>query len=179
MIAKIEEIREMEGDEVGGSVIGFHLYGDVDHDDIELFMADEDLNEWFPTGVDGGWEITETYVRKVPLRDGGGYRFVYATGPGPGASKVVRLEPNHSWGFWCMNHIYEPASTSIPIEQVSNPIWPMVLARITPPERRRAHARGPQDGAAYAYLCRPCATSFHTRMAAARAAAIKELELSA
>lgn len=163
-VIDLDPIYETDGDELGG-LLGWLLYGDVDLDDIELFMASEDVADHFPDGVAGGWEIFETYVRKVPRVFG--YEYVYTSGPGRGARKATRIEQNHSWGYWCINHIWEPASIGIPVEQVADPLWPMVLARITAPERRREHARTPEDGPAYVYLCRTCATGFHERRALA------------
>jgi hypothetical protein len=168
-VTGVDEIREADGDELGG-IMGWLLYGDVTHDDVELFMAEEPA-EWFPEGVDGGWEVEEVYVRKVPREYG--WAYVYG-GPGRGARKATKIERHYSWGQWCMNHIYEPASTGIPVEQVLDPIWPMVLAHITSPERRLPH-RGKQDGDALVYLCRPCATKFRERQDAARREALANL----
>lgn len=100
----------------------------------------------------------------------GGYRYVYTAGPGRGAAKVTRVQQWFQWDHWCVNHIYEPATAGIPVEQVLDAPMPKVLVRITPPDRRRSHARGPQDGHATVYLCEECRHSFFERRDAAIAA---------
>lgn len=154
-IEAIDDIYECDGDGVGGSRMGWLLYGaEVTPEDVETFInTDEDVldatHHEFGNHV-GDFEAIECYVRKVPTRDGG-WRYAYTGTPGRGARKCVRVEFHSSWGHWCVNHIYEPASTGIPVEQVEDTPWPMV-------------SRG------YVHLCRPCATSFRERMDAARAA---------
>jgi hypothetical protein len=163
----------LDGD--SGSPMGFLLYGDVDALDVELFMGDGEVEEWFADGAD--FDVTECYVRKVPCRNEDsavGMTYVYANKPGRGARKCWRIEQNTSWGKWCMNHIYEPAQTGIPVDRVLDPIWPLVLAHIVPAERRSAHARGPQDSEPYVYLCRDCARKFEERERVARAERMAE-----
>lgn len=152
MITGWDEIYEDDGCGGVSSLQGWLLYGDVDDRDIELFLGDYDVEDAFPDG--GDWDIfPDTYVRKVPRENG--HAYVYANGPGRGARKCVRLERHSSWNRWCVNHIYEPASTGVPVSQVSDPPWPLVL-----------------DG--YVYLCRPCSASFHERRDAAIKAALTE-----
>lgn len=153
-VVQVDPIYESDGD-IGG-LMGWLLYpergSEVTFDDVEAFMAEVD--EDFPDGVDGGWEVEDVHVRKVPREWG----FVYAySGPGPGARKATKIEQVHSWGHWCVNHIYEPASTGIPVENVLDPPWPMVVG---------------SGSQAYVYLCRPCSDSFHERQRAATAAAL-------
>lgn len=139
--------------------------------DLDLFMGDPDLMDEFPDGAD--WDVTFTWVRKVPRE--WGYNYVYANGPGPGARACVRVELAFVTNHWCVNHPFEPGNTGIPVEQVLNPPWPKVLAHIVAPERRRPESRWPQDGDAYVYLCRDCCASFSARRAAARAEALADL----
>lgn len=165
MISGCEEIHDLDG----GNITGFLLYGDVDHDDIEAFMGSAELADaFYDGGPVGGFEVTECWVRKVPIRGGeneGWSRYVYTDTPGPGARKCVRIEEHTSWGRWCMNHIYEPATTGISVERITDPIWPIVLTHIISPEARaaRAHWRGPMDGLPMVYLCADCARSFRER----------------
>lgn len=157
MITGIDEIHEDDGDGGFYGLMGWLLYGDVDALDIEHFMGSEDMDEHSPDG--GSWDVEEMYVRKVPNQNGG-WRYAFTGGPGRGARKCVRVERHTFWGHWCVNHIYEPASTGVPVAQVSDPVWPMVL-----------------NG--YVYLCRPCSTSFHERRDAAIKAHLAELRESA
>lgn len=161
MITDYEDVYELDSDGETGPHMGWVLYGDVDPFELDLFLGEWEVEEQSPDG--GDWDAVECYVRKVPIRATGGWRYVYANNPGPGARKCLLIERNWFWGHWCMNHIYEPASSGFPVDQVKNPIWPMVNVRISPPEHRRPHARGPLDGEAMVYLCRPCATKFTER----------------
>lgn len=177
MIEGIEDVYEWDGDGPG-SHMGWLLYGDVDCDDVDLFLAD--AAEQHPDG--GDWNvIMDTYVRKVPRPDG--FIFAYTNTPGRGARKCVRIERHWFWGYWCTNHPYEPASTGFPVSQVADPPWPKVLTRIVPAERRRERKswRGevlPQDGEPTVYLCRPCSTSFTERRADAVRAIMAERKAS-
>ncbi len=129
MITGIDPIHELESDGECGPLMGWLLYGDVDHDDIELFMADYDVEDVFPEGHDGGFEVTEEYVRKVPIRHTGGYRYVYS-GPGRGARKCVRVETANVARHWCWKHPYEPARTGFPSSQFIDPPWPIMPDRL-------------------------------------------------
>lgn len=171
-------------DDPDGSLMGYLLYPagpgeDITCEDVEFFLAGEHTEmhgeydyEGHPTAPEGGWEITECYVRKVPGPDGYGGTWMtyhYQDHPGRGARRCVRVEKHSFWGHWCHNHIDEPATTGIPVEQFTpeSLIWPFVQVRITPPEQRRP-ARGgrgayPQDGEAMVYLCGACASSHHAR----------------
>lgn len=153
---KFDEIHELDDN----GLMGFLLYGEPTIEDVELWLATEgqDYDGYgiFETAETNGWDIVPTYVRKVPHHDGYGYgtmKYVYQNGPGPGASRCVRVEPFTAWDRWCANHIYERASVGIPVEQVKDPVWPRV-----------------RDG--YAHLCSACARSFHARMEVARAEAL-------
>ena len=163
-----------------GHPMGFLLYGNVTPDDVDLFLADEKCIEAFPDGAD--FNVTETYVRKVPATDENGYpctRYAYSDQPGPGAQKALRVEEHQTWGFWCVNHIYEPAASGVTVESVLDPPWPKVLTHITPPERRRTHATRPQDGYPTVYLCWDCSRSFLQRQDAARAAELAKTRAEA
>lgn len=177
MIDSVESIYELDGDDVGGYQMGWLLYGDVTPEDLDLFLNEGEGFEEAESMGTSDFDAEETWVRKVPLR-GGGMRFVYATSPGPGARKCLRVEPARAPIGWCVNHVYEPATTGIPVGQVLDPPWPKVLAYITPPERRREHARHPQDGEAYVHLCWDCARKFHARRDEARARALSEMRAS-
>ncbi len=171
MITGSDVILELDG----GGPMGFLLYGDdIDLDEIEVFLSTEVEEWWYDEGPEDGFDVlAECYVRKVPITSGedeGSMRYVYANTPGPGARKCTRVEAYSSWGYWCMNHIFEPASTGIPVERVADPIWPMVLARITSAEERARHPdwTRPRDGNATVYLCSDCARAFHAREDRAR-----------
>lgn len=168
MIEGVEEIRDLDGMDL----MGFLLYGDVDLLDVELFMADEEFTDAFLDRTpEYGFEITECWVRKVPITSGeneGCMRYVYADAPGPGARKAVRIEEASFWGHWCMFHIYEPASTGYPLARVPDVIWPMVHVRISDPNARWRRAQGPHDGEATVYLCRACSNELSAREERAR-----------
>jgi hypothetical protein len=164
-------------DDPDGSLTGYLLYGDdISVEDVEVFLATEHaethgyIYDGDQSGSEGGWEITECWVRKVPGRDGYGGTWLtyhYQDHPGRGARRCLRVEEHHFWGHWCHNHIYEPATSGIPVEQFTpdSLIWPFVHARINPPERRRPHDR---DGEPMVYLCGPCARSHRARMERAK-----------
>lgn len=159
MIADYDLIYEEDG-----PLLGFLLYpekgGSIDPTEVDDFLnGAEAADELYDTG--GAFEVVETHVRKVPT-DNGWTRYVYS-GPGRGARRCLRVEKWSQWSQWCMNHIYEPAQTGIPVGRVLDPIWPMVIAHIVAPERRRTHARGPQDQEGVVYLCRECARNFRER----------------
>lgn len=156
MITRIEEIHEGDGDDGFCGLMGWHLYGNIDALDVEMFMGDEDVMDQFPDGE--CWEVTEQYVRKVPTRDGG-YLYAYS-GPGPGASKVARVQKWWQWEHFCVNHVYEPANVGVPVEQVAKPPWPMVVRGMV-------------------YLCPECSASFRTRRDAAIKARLAETRASA
>lgn len=157
-IEGIDDIYEC--DEYGeiGDRMGWLLYGSVTPEDVEQFI-NEDWDVLDATHPEygnhaGNFDAIECYVRKVPTQDGGGWRYAYTGSPGPGARKCVRVEFYSSWGRWCVNHPYEPASTGVPVTQVSDPPWPQVLDN-------------------HVYLCAPCSRSFRERYDAAMRAALR------
>lgn len=163
---KVEEIRATDG----GEFMGWVLYGDVDDLDVDLLIAEEGAE--YDVYAPDGFDVIPCYVRKVPINEPdhemhGGFRFVYTDKPGRGASKCTRVEVAHLWPHWCHNHIWERASAGIPVERVSNPIYPFVSVRIASPEERARAPRyrqdSPMDGEAYVYLCRACHRSYSAR----------------
>lgn len=170
-------------DDPDGSLMGYLLYGeDIDLFDVEWFLATEHHemrsardHEGRPTAPQGGWEVTECWVRKVPGSDGYGGTWMtyhYQDQPGRGARKCVRVERHHSWGHWCHNHIYEPATTGFPVERVTQDpdlaqalIWPFIQTRIVAPTDR---SRGRRDGEPAVYFCAECASIVNRDITGAR-----------
>lgn len=159
-----------------GALTGFLLYGDdIDVFEVETFLAN-DVEDYYgePIEPEGGWEVTDCYVRKVPGTDDDGEpctMFHFQNHPASGAKKCVRVEAHSFWGHWCANHIYEPAVSGQPIETFTRDsiIWPFVHVRITPEKYRSARAYGgAQDGPAYLYFCAPCARDIRERLETAR-----------
>lgn len=176
MIADVDPIIDLDG----GGAMGWLLYGTpeapVDDLDLEVFLGTDDVTDAFPHGTDLGFEATWTYVRKVPTQDEYGYpmtRYVYADSPGPGARRCLRVEKVEFWGHWCHNHIWEPATVGIGLDQVvlESVIWPFVHVRISAPSKNEWADRrwpGPRDGDATIYLCGECRCAYNARLRAAR-----------
>ena len=116
-----EPIHELDYDGEIGNNMGYHLFGHVDHDTVEAFMAfieqEYGYPEWSPVG---GWDVEHTYVRKVPIRDGGGSRYVYTGTPARGAYAVTKIERYSFWMHWCHNHPLDGATTGILEANVSD-----------------------------------------------------------
>lgn len=160
-ITKVDEIHELDG----GGLMGWHLHGEPDIAEVELFLADMayeygDDEGIFEDAAENDWDVVPTYVRQVPYRDECGHwgqmKYVYQSTPGPGASRIVRVEPFSQWNRWCANHIYERARAGHPVENVKDAPWPKVI-----------------DG--YVHLCAVCSASFHARTDLARAHALIEM----
>lgn len=175
-IPPFNEVREVDGDGEVGGLIGFHLTGHGHHPDVvDWFLNTEaadylDYDDESPTE----WEITETWVRTVPLGRTGAYQYVYS-GPGRGARAITVIE--HPWGlrYWCINHPDERAMTGIPAsrvidgEQVVADRLAALAADIDPrPDVQASYGYGDSG---YIYMCRDCSVAFSERERVARIAA--------
>ena len=79
-----------------GEIVAYNLLGHgIDLDDIELFLLDRYSDDEIE---EGGWEIREDWLRKVPTPNGD-LMHVYGK-PGRGARAVTVLErhPMPPWG---------------------------------------------------------------------------------
>ncbi|RHA38701.1 hypothetical protein [Cellulomonas rhizosphaerae] len=156
-----------------GRTSGFHLFGHGHTiDDVELFLHSQVEGEYDYDWEAGlrEWEVTETWVRKVPC--GYGMRYVYASGPGRGATAVTALSEPWGWDRWCTHHLDERACVGIPagrfidgetyvarrLEQIATEIDP----------RRDVDDRN----GGTVYYCRPCSNAYSERERAARALAM-------
>lgn len=163
---------EMDDDDITGTVLAFNLHGHGHHPDvIDLFL--DAMRYDYEQDVDGGvWEVREDWLRKVPC--GGGSRHTYGK-PGLGARAVTVIERPTQWGYWCINHPYEPASTGIPATQIIDGEG-IVTQRLTElaseidPRRDVDRRKGMVD---YIYMCRDCSSAFNERLNVARREALE------
>ena len=147
-----EVVYECDGDELGWPM-ALHLRGhglDIDRveDNLDRLVDEESIS------ASEGWDLEETYVRKVPAPFG--FRYVYTGGPGRGAYAVTVATPASVPRHWCWRHPFEPGTTGYPIANIADPPMPCV----TP------------DG--YLYMCWDCARDFGKRLAEARRLAAQE-----
>lgn len=146
MILDYEEVYECDGDELGWPM-SLHFFGhglDLDLVQHSLDVASDEV------GMDAGegWDLEETFVRKVPASFG--WRFAYTGGPGRGATAVTLARLASTPAHWCWKHPFEPWSTGFPIAQMIDPPMPCVSV----------------DG--YLYMCRDCARDHRERLEQAR-----------
>lgn len=145
-----EVVREDDGYDLGYPM-ALHLFGhDLDLDTVENTLDQASDEE----GLDApeGWDLEETYVRKVPAPYG--WRFAYTGSPGRGATVVTVATPAGVPAHWCWKHPFEPWASGQHISNMIDPPMPMVSP----------------DG--YLYMCRDCARDFSARLAEARRAAL-------
>lgn len=146
-----EVVYEDDGDDLGWPM-ALHLFGHgLDLDTVENTLDQASDEEAFDAPE--GWDLEETYVRKVPASYG--WRFVYTGSPGRGATAVTLATPARVPAHWCWRHPFEPWQSGHPISQMVDPPMPMV-----------------QDG--YLYMCRDCSRDFKERLAEARRSAVLE-----
>lgn len=163
---------EIDGDDVTGDVCAFYIAGHAHGpDDVELFLdwwADDD------EAFSGCWEVTETWLRRVPFR--GGSRYVTG-GPGRGATPVTMLAQPSAWGYWCINHPYEPAVCGHPASSVvgGEEIVALRSRAVAQDLDPRPDVSHPGSVHSLIYMCRECSTSFSERLAQARAQAVRDL----
>lgn len=147
-----EVVLEDDGDELGYPM-ALHLFGHgLDLDTIQDTLdqaADEESID-----APEGWDLEETYVRKVPASYG--WRFAYTGAPGRGATAVTVATPARVPAHWCWKHPFEPWQSGFPIEQMIDPPMPMV------------------EPGGYLYMCRDCARDFSQRLTEARAALMRD-----
>ena len=141
-----------------GDILAYNLRGHgLNVDDVERFLYERYLDDEIDRD---GWEIRESWLRKVPARDGDGMMHVYSNRPGPGARAVTVLEQPRGWPFWCINHPMEPATTGRPVSQVldGEELVARRLAELAEDvDPRRDVAEG------YVYMCRECSEDFSER----------------
>lgn len=170
MITDFEISYEYDGEDYGG-ILAFNLHGhDIPLDDIELFLLDRfhdgDINE-------GGWEIKEDWLRKVPMNDGSSMH-VYAGKPGPGAKAVTVLCEPRFWNRWCINHPYERASQGRPTEQIIDGEELVTRRLLELADEIDPKPDVSEEG--YVYFCRECSESFEKRYRAAQQEALARLK---
>ena len=146
-----------------GGVLAYNLFGHgLDLDEIERFL----IERYDEDGIDeGGWEIREDWLRKVPTAVGL-MMHVYGK-PGRGAKAVTVLERPHGWNRWCVNHAYEPASVGRHASEVVG--GDQLVARRLVETAAEIDPRPDVDERGYVYMCRECADSFNERLKVARA----------
>ena len=106
MSARAYLSRETWGDVTDGRI---QFLGDCTHD---LAGQTVDLDDEIDLG---GWDVRESWLRKVPAPGGDGMMHIYATKPGRGARAVTVRERPRGWSFWCINHPMEPATSGHPV----------------------------------------------------------------
>jgi hypothetical protein len=87
----VEEIHEMDGDGEPCGFMGVHIAGHVE-DDVAIPLAWAWVLAEEEEVVGGFSAPLRIYVRKVPIRGAGAYRFVYNRKAGRGASPVTVVE---------------------------------------------------------------------------------------
>ena len=148
-----------------GEIIAYNLRGHgIDLDEIERFLHDryddDEIDE-------GGWEIREDSLRKVPSPDGSLH--VYGK-PGRGARAVTVLERPSQWAYWCTNDLTEPAQVGIPATQIIG--GERLVARRLSELADEADPRRDVDERGHVYLCRECHRGFEARRKEALAASV-------
>lgn len=149
-----------------GEIIAYNLLGHgIDLDEIERFLHDryddDEIDE-------GGWEVREDWLRKVPTPDGSMHCYGK---PGRGARAVTVLERPSQWVYWCTNDRTEPAQVGISATQVTD--GEELVARRLSEIAEEADPRRDVDERGRVYLCRECHRSFEARRTEAiRAAAV-------
>ena len=147
-VLDFEVVREFDGDELGWPM-ALHFFGHgLDLDDIQESLDRLEDDGEIPMSPTDGWDLEETYVRKVPATFG--WRFAYTKAPGRGARAVTLTSPARVAAHWCWKHPFEPWATGFPVANIVDPPMPCVSP----------------DG--YLYMCSDCATEFRTRMERAR-----------
>lgn len=140
-----EVVLEVDGDELGWPM-ALHLFGHgLDLDDVQNALDQASDEEAFEATE--GWDLEETYVRKVPASFG--WRFVYGS-RGRGATAVTVATPARVPAHWCWRHPFEPWASGHPIAHMIDPPIPAVAP------------------GGYLYMCRDCSREFSERLAAAR-----------
>lgn len=166
-----DEVYELEEGELG-SLIGYDLHGRQGLDVIEAFLAQMEY-EYAPDAPYGGWEAEECWRTTDPET----LAYHYRDTPVEGGVLVTRLSHAHIWGYWCLNHRDEPASSGVPVSQVvdGEQIVAEESAALAGQVDPRPTVTADRLGmGAYIYLCRTCSTSFHDRLKQARAEALRE-----
>lgn len=170
-IPDFETVHELDFDDEVGSLMGWHLRGHGhDPDVIDRFLAIEgrealDWDEERPRE----WEVTEVWVRKVPIPSTGGYRYAYCNG-GRGASPVTAVMEPSWWEYWCLNHPDERASIGVPSVRVVDG-EAIVTRRLAELADEIDPRRDVDSRMGTIYLCPECAARFYEREREARAAA--------
>lgn len=146
-------VYEDDGDELGYPM-ALHLMGHGHHLDEVQAALDQAADELGMVAGEG-WDIEETFVRKVPAPFG--WRFAYTGSRGRGASAVTLATPARVPAHWCWRHPFEPWSTGFPVANITDAPMPCASP----------------DG--YLYMCRDCAEDFRTRLAEARKEAARRV----
>lgn len=142
-----------------GNILAFNLRGhDLDLDVIESFLHERFLDDEIDWG---GWEVRESWLRKVPAPDGDGMMHHYTHKPGPGARAVTVLERPSGWPYWCINHPMEPAASGRPAPQVLDG-EELVARRLAELAEEVDPRRDVEEG--YVYMCRECSDDFSERL---------------
>lgn len=139
-----------------GEILAYNLRGHgLDLDEIERLLlgryADDEIDE-------GGWEIREDWLRKVPSPVGSLH--VYGK-PGRGARAVTVLERPSQWGYWCTNDRTEPAQVGIPATKIVD--GRALVAHRLAELADEIDPRPDVNERGYVYLCRACHDSFDER----------------
>ena len=139
-----------------GDILAYNLRGhSLDIDDIERFLHERYLGDEIDPS---GWEIRESWLRKVPAPDS--MMHVYSHKPGRGARAVTVLERPHGWPFWCINHPMEPATSGRHVSQVLG--GEELVARRLAELAEDVDPR-PDVAEGYVYMCRECSEDFSER----------------
>lgn len=154
---------EYDGEGFTGRILAYNLRGHgIDLDAIERFLldryGDDEIDE-------GGWEVREDWLRKVPTTDGMAHCYGK---PGRGARAVTVLERPGGWGWWCINHPTEPANVGRHVSEIID--GAELVAKRLAEMAQEIDPRANVDERGYVYLCRACAESFSERREARRLA---------
>lgn len=142
-----------------GEIVAYNLLGHgIDLGDIELFLLDRYSDDEIE---EGGWEIREDWLRKVPAPDGDGMMHVYGK-PGRGSRAVTVLERPSGWSYWCINHPMEPAMTGHPVSQIID--GEALVARRLSELAEAVDPRPDVSANGYIYQCRECSEDFSERL---------------
>ena len=159
---------EHDGENFTGEIMAYNLLGHgIDLDDIELFLLDRYSDDEIE---EGGWEVREDWLRKVPTPNGDSMH-VYGK-PGRGARAVTVLERPSGWSYWCINHPMEPAMTGRPASQIID--GEALVARRLSELAEDVDPRPDVSRDGYIYQCRECSNSFSERYAAAQRKAMED-----
>ena len=141
-----------------GDILAYNLRGhSLDIDDIERFLHERYLDDEIDLG---GWDVRESWLRKVPAPGGDGMMHIYATKPGRGARAVTVLERPRGWSFWCINHPMEPATSGRPVSQIIE--GEALVARRLAEMSEDVDPR-PDVAEGCVYMCRECSNAFSER----------------